>query len=166
MNRPSTFSWKARGALLVLMAVAISIVFVTNRLLTDRFTENTRNRAELRLVLYGGNLLSELRQNAFVPLLLARDPALIVALNSGDYTQSTARLISFIEEIGAKTLTLLDKDGRTVASTDRNSLGENQAQSPYFIDALRSADTVWKEKPGNIAFFSPVELKARTSSSV
>lgn len=148
MNRPSTFSWKARGALLVLMAVAISIVFVTNRLLTDRFTENTRNRAELRLVLYGGNLLSELRQNAIVPQLLARDPALIVALNSGDYTQSTARLISFIEEIGAKTLTLLDKDGRTVASTDRNSLGENQAQSPYFIDALRSADTVFQVLEG------------------
>ena len=58
VNRPSTFSWRARGALLVLMAAAIAIVFVTNRLLTDRFTENTRNRAELRLVLYSGNLLS------------------------------------------------------------------------------------------------------------
>ncbi|WP_371931508.1 ATP-binding protein [Roseovarius sp. MMSF_3359] len=155
-NRPRTFSWKARGALLLLMAVAIAIVFVTNRLLTDRFTENTRNRAELRLVLYGGNLLSELRQNAIVPQLLARDPALIIALNSGDYTQSTARLISFIEEIGAKTLTLLDKDGRTVASTDRNSLGENHQQSPYFVDALRSADTVFKvleNEAGQYRFF-------------
>ncbi len=155
-NRPRTFSWKARGALLLLMAAAIAIVFVTNRLLTDRFTENTRNRAELRLVLYGGNLLSELRQNAIVPQLLARDPALIIALNSGDYTQSTARLISFIEEIGAKTLTLLDKDGRTVASTDRNSLGENHQQSPYFVDALRSADTVFKlleEDSGQYRFF-------------
>lgn len=155
-NRPRTFSWRARGALLLLMAVAISIVFVTNRLLTDRFTENTRNRAELRLVLYGGNLLSELRQNAIVPQLLARDPALIIALNTGDFTQSTARLISFIEEIGAKTLTLLDKDGRTVASTDRNSLGENHHQSPYFVDALRSADTVFKvleDAAGQYRFF-------------
>ena len=156
VNRPRTFSWRARGALLLLMVVAIAIVYVTNRLLTDRFTENTRNRAELRLVLYSGNLLSELRQNAIVPQLLARDPALIIALNSGDYTRSTQRLLSFIDEIGAKTLTLLDKDGRTVASTERNSLGESHPQAPYFVDALRSADTVFKvldDEAGLYRFF-------------
>ena len=139
-----TVSWRARLSLLVLMGLAIATVVVTNRLLIDRFTENTRNRAELRLVLYSGNLLSELRQNAIVPQLLARDPALISALNSGDYTQSTQRLISFIDEIGAKTLTLLDRDGRTVASTDRNSLGKSHPQAPYFVDAVRSSDTVFK----------------------
>ena len=81
---------------------------------------------------------------------------MIIALNSGDYTRSTARLISFIEEIGAKTLTLLDKEGRTVASTDRNSLGENHPQAPYFIDALRSSDTVFKvleNEAGQYRFF-------------
>ncbi len=156
LDRPRTLSWRARGALVLIMAVAIAIVFVTNRLLTDRFTENTRNRAELRLVLYSGNLLSELRQNAIVPQLLARDPALISALNSADYTQSTARLISFVDEISAKTLTLLDKDGRTVASTDRNTLGENHPQSAYFIEALRSPDTVFQlleGEAGSYRFF-------------
>nr|WP_259400225.1 ATP-binding protein [Roseovarius sp. SCSIO 43702] len=131
-------------ALVILTALAIATVIVTNRLLTDRFTETTRNRAELRLVLYSGNLLSELRQNAIVPQLLARDPALIAALNSGDYQQSTQRLISFLDEIGAASLTLLDRDGRIVASTDRNSLGETQKQAPYFVDAVRSKDTVFK----------------------
>ncbi len=148
VQRPRTFSWRARAVLLILMCLAIGIVFVTNRLLTDRFTENTRNRAELRLVLYSGNLLSELRQNAIVPQLLARDPALIRALNTVDYTQSTQRLLSFIEEIGAKSLTLLNKDGRTVASTDRNSLGQSLPQAPYFVDALRSTDTVFKVLEG------------------
>jgi len=132
-----------RIALLIFVVVAISIIIFTNRMLTDRFTETTRNRAELRLALYSGNLLSELRQNAIVPQLLARDPALISALNSGDYTQSTQRLISFIEEIGAASLTLLDKDGRTVASTDRNSIGENHRQQPYFVEAVRSSDTIF-----------------------
>ncbi|QYX55656.1 sensor histidine kinase [Roseovarius sp. SCSIO 43702] len=143
-KRTRTTGWRVRMALVILTALAIATVIVTNRLLTDRFTETTRNRAELRLVLYSGNLLSELRQNAIVPQLLARDPALIAALNSGDYQQSTQRLISFLDEIGAASLTLLDRDGRIVASTDRNSLGETQKQAPYFVDAVRSKDTVFK----------------------
>ncbi len=156
VKRMRTTGWRARMALVLLVLLAVSVVFITNRLLTDRFTENTRNRAELRLVLYGGNLLSELRQNAIVPQLLARDPALISALNSGDYAQSTARLISFLDEIGAKTLTLLDSDGRAVASTERTLLGQNHRQSAYFIDAVRSADTIFKVLPDettNFRFF-------------
>jgi len=139
-----TTTWRMRLVFIVLVALAVAVVFVTNRLLTDRFTESTRNRAELRLVLYSGNLLSELRQNAIVPQLLARDPALILALDSGDYSQSTQRLISFLDEIGAASLTLLDRDGRSVAATDRNLLGKNHRQAPYYVDALRSKDTVFK----------------------
>ena len=144
VKQPRSTGWRARIALVLLVGMAIAVVFVTNRLLTDRFTENTRNRAELRLVLYGGNLLSELRQNAIVPQLLARDPELISALNTNDYARSTQRLISFLDEIGAKSLTLLDSDGRAVASTERNELGKSHRQSPYFVDATRSIDTVFK----------------------
>ncbi|MFU8777321.1 MAG: sensor histidine kinase, partial [Roseovarius sp.] len=61
-NRMRTISWRARAVLFALFVVAVAVVLTTNRLLTDRFTENTRNRAELRLALYSGNLLSELRQ--------------------------------------------------------------------------------------------------------
>ena len=138
-----TLSWRARLALIILAVLAIATVAVTNRFLTDRFTETTRNRAELRLVLYGGNLLSELRRNAIVPQLLARDPALISALASSDYSLSTSRLISFNEEISAASLTLLDSDGRVVASTNRESLGELFRDSPVFIDALRSKDNIF-----------------------
>src|SRR6056297_3167758 len=142
--RARAISWRARLVLLGLFLIAVAVVFTTNRLLTDRFTENTRNRAELRLVLYSGNLLSELRQNAIVPQLLARDPALISALNTQDYAQSTQRLLSFLEEIGAASLMLLDKDGRAVATTERNRLGESHKQAAYYVDALRSRDTVFK----------------------
>ena len=126
----SAISWRVRLGLLCLFIIAVATVFFTNRLLTDRFTETTRNRAELRLALYSGNLMSELRQNAIVPQLLARDPELIGALNSSDYTASTRRLISFVEEIGAASLMLMDIDGRTVAATDRNRLGDPQSPQP------------------------------------
>jgi two-component system C4-dicarboxylate transport sensor histidine kinase DctB len=134
-------------ALAALTVLAIIIIFMTNRLLTDRFTETTKNRAELRLALYSGNLLSELRRNAIVPQLLARDPSLIGALNSSDYQQSTQRLISFVEEIGAANLMLLDRDGRAVAATDRNVLGSTHRSEPYFINAIRAVDTLFTVAP-------------------
>jgi two-component system C4-dicarboxylate transport sensor histidine kinase DctB len=135
--------WRARIALIIFLIVAFTTLWITNSLLTDRFTESTRSRAELRLALYSGNLLGELRSNAIVPQLLARDPTLIGALNSSDYSQSTQRLISFVEEIGAASLMLLDKDGRTVAATDRSRLGALHRSEPYFVDAIRSNATVF-----------------------
>ncbi|MFN3210303.1 MAG: ATP-binding protein [Roseovarius sp.] len=151
-----TLGWRARLALLAMVALAIGVVSVTNSLLTDRFTENTRNRAELRLALYSGNLLSELRQNAIVPQLLARDPALITALDAGNYTQSSQRLMTFNEEIEAASLTLLDSDGRVVAATDRARIGQSAREAPYFVDTLRSRDNVFtivQDETGAFRFF-------------
>lgn len=149
-------NWRVRVALAVLLLLAVAVVSVTNKLLTDRFTESTRNRAELRLALYSGNLLSELRQNAIVPQLLARDAELIGALNSADYTASTRRLISFVEEIGAASLMLLDIDGRTVAATDRNRLGSSHRPEAYFVDAIRASATIFtvaERETGGYGFF-------------
>lgn len=151
--RTGTVSWRARVALFVLTILAVVTVVVTNALLTDRFTENTRNRAELRLALYSGNLLSELRRNAIVPQLLSRDPALIGALASGDFSNSTQRLISFVDEIGAASLMLLDRDGRAVAATDRNRLGSMHRSDPYFIDAIRSNETVFTNMRREVGSF-------------
>ncbi|WP_188789204.1 sensor histidine kinase [Salipiger pallidus] len=143
-NRKSgPLGWRVRVALGVLVLLAVTTVWITNLMLTDRFTESTRNRAELRLALYSGNILSELRRNAIVPQLLSRDPALIGALNSGDFSQSSQRLISYVDEIGAASLILLDRDGRIVAATDRNRLGEQHRNAPHFVDALRSNTTVF-----------------------
>jgi two-component system C4-dicarboxylate transport sensor histidine kinase DctB len=146
-RKNNAISWRVRLALVALFVLAVVTVSVTNRFLTDRFTDTTRNRAELRLALYSGNLLSELRQNAIVPQLLARDPTLIGALNSTDYTQSTQRLISFVEEIGAASILLLDRDGRAVAATDRNRLGSSHRNAPHFLEALRGQGTIFTAEP-------------------
>lgn len=147
--RGAPLGWRLRIAVIAVLVAAFATIWITNRLLTDRFTELTRNRAEVRLALYSGNLLSELRRNAIVPQLLSRDPALISALQTGDFSLSTQRLISFVEEIGAASLMLLDADGRLVASTDRNRLGETHRSSPYFIDAVRSNATIFTVIPKN-----------------
>ena len=138
-----TSRWRFRALALSLVAIAVAVVALTNQLLTERFTESTRQRAEVRLTLYSGNLLAEFQRASIVPQLLASDPTLIGALNSSDYTLSTQRLLSFIDEIGAANLMLLDADGRVVATTDRNRLGQNQRSDSFFVDAQRSNQTVF-----------------------
>ncbi|GFE64132.1 sensor histidine kinase [Litoreibacter roseus] len=134
---------RVRLIVLALIAIAVSIVWVSNSLLTARFTETTRNRGEIRIALYSNAITSELQRNQVVPLLLSRDPVMISALNSDDFTATSRRLISFAEEIGAAGLRLLDGEGRVVASADRQELGTVYRQEPYFIDALRSEGTVF-----------------------
>ncbi|NKX38433.1 sensor histidine kinase [Rhodobacteraceae bacterium R_SAG5] len=143
-------SWRVRFALVAFMAVAGATVWFTNSTLTHSFTETTRNRAELRLALYSGNLVSELRRHAIVPQLLSRDQALISALQSQDFSLSTQRLISFVDEIGAASITLMDRDGRTVAATDRIRLGEIYRNSPFFVEAIRSNSTVFSVIPREV----------------
>jgi len=126
-----------------LIVLAVIVVWWTNQFLTSRFTETTRSRAEVRLALYSGNILSELQRNQIVPQLLARDPTLIGALNSGDFSQSSGRLIEYRDEIGAKGLLLMESDGRAVAATDRALIGSIHRSEPYFVEATRSGDTVF-----------------------
>lgn len=135
--------WWLRLAVVLIFAVAVVSIWTTNSWLTTRFSENTRVRSELRLALYTGNLLSELQRTAVVPLLLARDPALIGSLNSNDFSATSARLMAAQKEIGASSIRLLDASGRTVGSTDRYLLGSNNVLSPFYVDALRSSDTVF-----------------------
>jgi two-component system C4-dicarboxylate transport sensor histidine kinase DctB len=155
--------WALRIIIVALILLAVAVVWFSNVWLTQRFTETTRNRSELRLVLYTGNILSEVQRNASVPLLLSRDPELISALRAGEFMATTRRLMSFQGEIGAASITLLDADGRTVAATDRNRLGENNRQSAYFIDALRANDTIFssvQQEGGGFRFVFSRALRA------
>lgn len=135
--------WYLRLAILVICLFAVIVIYVSNQFLTQRFTETIRNRSEVRLALYVTNLMSELQRNSIVPQLLARDPELIRGLEAGDHSLSTARLLSFVDEIGAASLMLFDRDGRSVAATDRNRLGETHRGTPYFLNAIRSGQTVY-----------------------
>lgn len=145
-----------RLALVGLFGLALVLIWTTNQVLTQRFSESSRADLELQLALFSGNLKSELQRQQVVPLLLARDPALTGALAAQDYSMSSQRLMEFRAEIGAATLRLLDTGGRVVASTDRNDLGAAQRNAPYFVSAMRSNDTVYssvQDELGQNAFF-------------
>ena len=141
--RVANLSWQMRFALLTIFMLAVGTVYITNQLLTARFTQSTLQRAQLRLALYSGNMVSELQRNSIVPRLLASDAELIGALSSKDYQLTSQRLLSFVDEIGAAAILLLDADGRVVAATDRSRLGETQRNLPHFVDAVRASQTVF-----------------------
>ncbi|MEL6685468.1 MAG: cache domain-containing protein, partial [Pseudomonadota bacterium] len=156
--------WYLRLAVLVISLLAVIVIYVSNQFLTQRFTETISNRSEVRLALYVTNLMNELQRNSVVPQLLSRDPELISALEDNNYSQSTARLLSFVDEIGAASLTLLDRDGRAVAATDRNQIGADHRNTPYFVNALRNSQTVYttyQNEDGAYAYIYSRQIEVR-----
>ncbi|WP_108257802.1 sensor histidine kinase [Mangrovicoccus ximenensis] len=149
-------TWALRAAVLGLFVAAMGMIWVTNQILSQRFSETSRARSDVRLALYSGNLIGELERQEVVPLLLSRDPLLLGALSSQDFVQTSQLLIKYRDEIGAARLLLLDSSGRVVASSDRSNLGQNQRSAGYFIEALRSNDTIYtsvQTEAGATAFF-------------
>ncbi|HAB76123.1 MAG TPA: two-component system sensor histidine kinase, partial [Planktomarina temperata] len=95
--RVANLSWRVRIALLTIFLIAVGTVYFTNQLLTARFTQSTLQRAQLRLALYSGNMVSELQRNSIVPRLLSSDAELVGALSSRDYQRTSQRLLSFVD---------------------------------------------------------------------
>lgn len=135
--------WPWRLLAVVIVLVGVVVIWSTNQFLTARSTEATRARAEHRVALYSGNILSELQRTAVVPLLLARDPLLLEALETKDFSTTSARLITAQKDINAASIRLLDASGRVVAATNRNALGSSHASDAFFAEALRTRDTVF-----------------------
>lgn len=132
---------KALVGLLVL--AAITVIWVLNDWLTETFTFDTRNRAELRLVLYAGNIEAELLRTQIVPILLSRDPALREALLTSNYASISQVLMGLQADVGSASIELLDQTGRVVGATDRNRLGVVRSTDPAFVDARRQNDTIF-----------------------
>jgi two-component system C4-dicarboxylate transport sensor histidine kinase DctB len=148
-------SWMVRLAVGFLILLAVAVVLVSNRLLTDRYTADTRNQAEVRLALYTGNLMSELQRTSVVPLLLSRDPELVRALRESNFSATSAKLIALQSQIGVASIRLLDNNGRVVGATNRNILGTNNRTEPYFVEAQRSKETTFsavKRESGGFDF--------------
>ena len=135
--------WRAKLAVVLLVILAVVVVLVSNRLLTDRYTADTRSRAEVRLALYTGNLMAELQRTSVVPLLLAGDPDLVTALKAGNFSGTSAKLIALQSELGVASIRLVDADGRVVGATNRNVLGTNYRNTTYFVEAQRAKDTIF-----------------------
>lgn len=147
----------------LLFLAAVALVWLSNLYFSERFSRATRVAAEQQMSLYSGSITSELQRSSVVPLLLSRDTTLISALNTDDYMTTSQRLISYQDEIAARSIFLLDEAGRTVAANDRRELGTMQREQSFFIEALRSSSTVFTANglnEGTLGFFYSRKLES------
>ena len=146
-DSPARTSVWVKVAVAALIIFAFGVVLITNRWMTEGFTETTRNKAELRLALYSGNVVSELQRTSVVPLLLSRDATISDALIKGDYAHASQRLIQVQADISVASILLLDTEGRTVGATNRMLLGTPYKKAPFYAQAMQSTETVFSTTP-------------------
>ena len=157
-------NWALRFGIILFLLLACLSIWASNAYFTQQFSEGTRQDAKAQMALYSGRLVSELQRNSVVPLLLSRDTTLISALNSNDFVGTSQRLISYKGEIEAKSIVLLDNAGRIVAASDRRELGAVLRENSFFIEALRSPDTVFTTSgvnEGRLGFFYSRKLQSQ-----
>jgi len=97
-------------------------------------------RAEGRARLYHSTLVSALERLEHLPFILAQDPAVIRALDTGNLTGLNRRLEDFAQRSKAEAIYVMDATGLTVAASnyqqDVNFIGKNYGFRPYFKDAM------------------------------
>jgi C4-dicarboxylate-specific signal transduction histidine kinase len=127
-----------RALVALLVVAATAVVWVLNVWLSDSFTLDTRNRAEMRLVLYAGNIESELQRTQVVPILLARDPVLREGLQSSLCHVSQV-LIGLQAELGTASIELVD--ARAAWLPPQTATGWALSASMMCISSMRGART-------------------------
>ncbi|MDC0121586.1 ATP-binding protein [Amylibacter sp.] len=153
-----------RLGVILLIISTITIILLSNLYLTQNYSQVKRTEAERELSLYSGRLISELQRISIVPLLLSRDTGLISDINTKDYQLTSQRLITFSDEIRVKSITLLERFGRIVASSDRSDLGQNLRGQNFFFNAMRQSGTVFTisdNEKGRRSFFYSRKLESQ-----
>ena len=153
-----------RLGVILLIISTITIILLSNLYLTQNYSQVKRTEAERELSLYSGRLISELQRISVVPLLLSRDTGLISDINTKDYQLTSQRLITFSDEIRVKSITLLERFGRIVASSDRSDLGQNLRGQNFFFNAMRQSGTVFTisdNEKGRRSFFYSRKLESQ-----
>ena len=153
-----------RLGVILLIGSSVIIILLSNLYLTQNYSQAKRSEAERELSLYSGRLISELQRVSVVPLLLSRDTGLISDINTKDYQLTSQRLITFSDEIRVKSITLLERFGRIVASSDRTDLGQNLRDQNFFFNAMRQSGTVFTisdNEKGRRSFYYSRKLESK-----
>ena len=124
--------------------LTVLLLWASTSFLTDRFTTEQREKSLQRASLFASTISATLQRNAYVPLLLSRDQALIYALITGDYSSTSTRLISFKEDLSAASIILMDINGLVVAATEPRDIFVEEERPGFFIRALRENATVFQ----------------------
>ncbi|HRO11810.1 ATP-binding protein [Amaricoccus sp.] len=141
-NAPPGRFWMRAGLFASVLGMLL-VIWASHAYLTRSFSETQEADATVRATLYAGSIQSTIQRHSVVPLLLSRDPILILALRSGKYSGAEERLASFKEEIGAGSMFLLDAEGRIVAASDDRPREQYDGDKAYFTAARADTGTIF-----------------------
>ncbi len=141
IEHPGRF-WMRVGVAASILGTLL-VIWLSHAYLSRTFSDEQNTDATVRATLYAGAIQSAMQRQSVVPLLLARDPILIDALESGQYQNAEERLASFREEIGAGSIFLLDAEGRIVAASDARPREQYDGDKAYFTLAKNDSGTVF-----------------------
>jgi len=132
-----------RVGLAASIVLTVLVIWASHAYLTRSFAEDQNADSTVRATLYAGSIQGTIQRHSVVPLLLSRDPILILALKTGQYQGAEERLAAFKEEIGAGSIFLLDTEGRIVAASDERPREQYEGDKAYFALARSDPGTVF-----------------------
>ncbi len=138
-GRNSVLWW--RMTVLITLIATLLVIWISHFYLTLTFSEQQSTKSRLRATLYAGSIQSTLQRHAVVPLLLSRDPVLLIALRAGQFAGANERLEAFQEELGSGEIFLLSNEGRVVSSSDQRTVDQFEGDQSYFSAALAGEGT-------------------------
>lgn len=163
-GRPNRF-W-LRASLAGTVLITAFIIWASHLYLTRSFSAEQAADAKLRATLYAGGLQTNLQRHRVVPVLLARDPILTIALGSGSTGIASDRLASYREQISSGEILLLDPDGRVVAASDPELISRYDGDKIYFTSAVAAEGTEFSSErrpDGSLGFYysHPIRSEAQ-----
>jgi two-component system C4-dicarboxylate transport sensor histidine kinase DctB len=123
-------------SILFTILVAVGVFRVSN----GYFQSEETLRAQGRLSVYQGSVVTELERFSHLTYVLARDAEVIAAVSGAPVDPVNAKLEDFAEKAGLEAIYLMRADGLTIAASnhraDNSFVGQNYAFRPYFHTAL------------------------------
>ena len=125
--------WMRVGLLALRSSCMVLVIWASHAYLTRAFSEDQNADATVRATLYAGSIQSTMQRHSVVPLLLSRDPILILGAEHRPVPAAPrSGSPAFKEEIGAGSIFLLDAEGRIVAASDERPREQYDGDKAYF----------------------------------
>lgn len=129
-----------RQILLILALIMVSAIVLTFLAALAFFRADEVRLAQSRLSLYSRSLSDTLQRFDYLPFILARDPRISAALESGRAGVMNVPFADFAEKSGLEAIYLMDTMGEVVASSNFDQvptfMGQNYGFRAYFRSAL------------------------------
>jgi len=127
--------------LLLSLAVFLFLLAMFDKKFRASEADKLQEQANQRLSVYQNSLLTSIEQYEFLPAVLSADPRILHALAEGSQISESSPLLSQINDrAGSDEIFLMNKDGRTIGSSNYLSatsfVDQNYAFRPYFKIAV------------------------------